>query len=100
MRLPRSICPKPEPSSSSHATSWSGSPSPSSAFSRQSSSATQTPSVPSKRPPCRFESQCEPIPNAGSPAGTLRATSVPTGSSPTVKPSSSSARVKYASVFS
>ena len=57
-----------------------------------------TPIVPSYFPPFRFESQCDPIPKAGSPTGRLRATSVPSGSSVTVKPSSVSAAVKWSSV--
>ena len=40
----------------------------------------------------------EPTPNTGSPTGRLRATSVPSGSSATVKPSSVSAPVKWSSV--
>ena len=52
-----------------------------------------TPIVPSYLPPFRFESQWEPIPNRGSPPLFL-ATSVPTGSSSTPKPSSCSAPSK------
>ena len=85
IRLPSSICPKPEPSSSRKETSWSGSPRPSSSFSRQTSSAVTTPIVPSYLPPLRFESQWEPIPKAGSPRGRFRAASVPTGSNPIVE---------------
>ena len=92
MRLPSSIWPKPEPSSSRNEISWSGSPS--SSLRRQTSSAVTTPIVPSYLPPFRFESQCEPIPNTGSPRGRLRATSVPTGSSYTSKPRLSSSRAK------
>ena len=88
MRLPSSICPKPEPSSSRNEISCSGRSRPCSAFRRQTSSAVTTPIVPSYLPPLRFESQCEPMPNAGSPRGRLRATSVPTGSWQTSKPSS------------
>jgi hypothetical protein len=94
IRLPSSICPKPEPSSSRNETSCSGRSRPNSAFRRQTSSAATTPIVPSYLPPLRLESQCEPIPNTGSPGGRLRATSVPTGSVETSKPSSSSAPVK------
>ena len=85
IRLPSSIWPKPEPSSSRNETSWSGSPSPRSSFRRQTSSAVTTPIVPSYLPPLRFESQCEPIPKAGSPRGRLRATRFPTGSRSTVE---------------
>jgi hypothetical protein len=46
--------------------------------------------LPSKRPPWRFESQWDRIPNAGAPAGTFLATSVPTESSSTVNPGASS----------
>ena len=99
IRLPSSICPKPEPSSSRNEISWSGRSWPSSAFSRHTSSAVTTPIVPSYLPPFRFESQCEPIPKTGSPGGRLRATSVPTGSSETVKPIASSSRANQSSVF-
>ena len=44
--------------------------------------------------PLRFESQCEPMPNACSPIALLRATKFPTGSSYTVKPRSRHAEVK------
>ena len=94
IRLPSSIWPKPEPSSSRNEISCSGRPRPSSSFRRQTSSAVTTPIVPSYLPPFRFESQCEPMPKAGSPGGRFRATSVPTGSSPTSKPIASSSRVK------
>ena len=69
-------------------------PSPASAARRHTSSAVHTPSVPSYLPPLRFESQCEPTPNAGAPGATLEAISVPTGSCQTVKPMRSSSAVK------
>ena len=99
IRDPSSIWPKPEPSSSRNEISRNGSPSPASAGQRQTSSAVQTPSVPSYLPPFRFESQCDPTPNAGAPGATLDAISVPTGSCQTAKPIASSSRVKYASVL-
>ena len=94
IRLPSSIWPKPEPSSSRNETSWSGRSRPSSALSRQTSSAVTTPIVPSYLPPFRFESQCDPMPNTGSPFGRLRARKLPTSSSSTVKPTASSSRAK------
>ena len=69
IRLPSSICPKPEPSSSRNEISCSGRPRPSSSSRRHTSSAVTTPSVPSYLPPLRLESQCEPTPNAFSPVG-------------------------------
>ena len=74
---------------------WSGRSRPCSAPDGTSSAVT-TPIVPSYFPPFRFESQCDPIPNAAS--ARLRATSVPRRSSVTVKPSSCSAAVKWSSV--
>ena len=100
IREPSSIWPKPEPSSSRKLIRRSGMCWPDSCARRQTSSAVTTPRVPSYLPPLRLESQCEPMPNAGAPLGTLEATSVPTGSRQTSKPIFSSSRVKYCSVFS
>ena len=48
--------------------------------------------------PLRFESQCEPTPNTGSPVGRFLAMSVPTGSSKTSNPIDFSSSLKYSTV--